>query len=210
MGFEIVAVNILELAVSPGLDEVEALGGLAAFTGWKGPIGAVQLGEPGSGVHGAATGLRARRRPVIISATTAALRVRSTVDGSIHELGPGVLDLEARRLGATSWRDLAPEGTEIRAWEDADDPLPGRGWVVSAAPGEAGRQGRYRVAGAWAQITAIADAATPGPLVRGCGCRTCAIAGAGYVAHLWDQGEITAAHLLGAHNLHCARHEVEA
>ena len=36
MGFEVVAVNLLELAISPGLDAVTAVGGLANFTGWAG------------------------------------------------------------------------------------------------------------------------------------------------------------------------------
>jgi tRNA-guanine family transglycosylase len=46
-------------------------------------------------------------------------------------------------------------------------------------------------------------------MADGCDCRACAVAGRGYLAHLWAMREITAEHLLGWHNLHQLRRMVE-
>ncbi|GAC1334347.1 MAG: hypothetical protein NVSMB17_15860 [Candidatus Dormibacteria bacterium] len=203
-----VAVNIYELAVSPGFDAIGAMGGLRAFTGWRGLMVQVARWEA-AGTAPAAAGWRSRRRPALVSEEPGAVRLRSAIDGSIHAFDVDELSGEADRMGAVRLASALATGARLHWWDSADDVLPGDGWVVSEVPAAAGRAGFYWTAGGWRAVAEIADAAQGGPLLQGCECRTCTIARCGYIAHLWRQQEITAAHLLGWHNLHQARLAVE-
>ena len=209
MGVGMVAVNILELALSPGFAAISAVGGLGGFSGWNGVILPVTYGDLQPAARGGDSGLRARRPPAILSDAGDEMVVRSEIDGSMHHLTHSALEAQAADLGVASWKDVAPEGTEVSHWESIDQPLRRDCWVVSGAPAEAGREGRYWTPAGWAEIAEITDAAIAAPLVDGCACRACVSAHAGYIAHLWSQHEITAAHLLGAHNLHSVRSLVE-
>lgn len=210
MGVEVVAVNILELAVSPGLEVLAAVGGLARFTGWRGALVAVSHGDRTHPAPATAGGFRARRLPVVLRDDGDRLSVRSEIDGSVHDLSHEALAAAAAELGATLPAALLPPATELRRWPSMSAPQPPDGWIYSAVPDEAARLGLYLAPGGWAEISQTTDAATPGALVPGCECRACQVAGAGYIAHLWSQREITATHLLGWHNLHAIRAQVEA
>jgi hypothetical protein len=207
MGFEVVAVNLLELAVSPGLEVIRALGGLGPFTSWRGRLVAQLLGDrpetPARGSPVGATGWRARRLPVIVREDDGEMELRSPVDGSTWRLNAADLWAAARELGAATL-----DGESASWWRTHREPPPAGGTVVSSVPAQAAREGLYLTPGGWLEVAARADDAR-GPLVEGCACRACAIAHAGYLAHLWRQREITAAHLLGWHNLHQARLLVE-
>jgi hypothetical protein len=212
MGFEVVAVNILELAISPGLDPIARVGGLRRFTGWGGTICALILpghpdDPPRSGGRDA-DGWRARHLPIVTGEQGDDLTVRWPVDGSVHRLSASALARAAADLGATEVAEVVPAGRELTWWRAVRDAVPG-GWVVSAVPADAAREGLYRSEGAWRRIDAVNDAATPGPLDTACSCRACQVAAIGYVAHLWRQHEITASHLLGWHNLHQVRLLIE-
>ena len=209
MGVEVVAVNLLELAVSPGLDVLAAVGGLARFTGWRGAIVGVSHGDTRRPALGTAGGFRARRLPVVLRDEGDRLLVRSEIDGSVHDLSHHALAAAAGVLGATPPAALLPPGTALHRWPSMSEPRPPEGWVYSAVPDEAARLGLYLAPDGWAEISATTDAAAPGPLVPGCECRACQVAQVGYIAHLWSQREITATHLLGWHNLHTIRRRVE-
>ena len=212
MGVEVVAVNLLELAVSPGLDAIAAAGGLAAFTGARasrvcGVILSVPAGEPPADGDRDGEGWRARRLPAVVRAAGDMLTVRSGVDGSTHVIDTTRLIADGARLGGSPAADIVP-GAMTTWWRRLADPLPDSGWVVSSVPADAAREGFYWTPGGWTTIGGEASE-TPGPLLSGCGCRACATATRGYLAHLWRQREITASHLLGWHNLHQLRGIVE-
>lgn len=213
MAFETVAVNLLELAISPGLEAIIAIGGLAAFTGWTGAICglllAAEAGNPPGEGDREDEGWRARRLPTITRRADDELTVRSWVDGSTHHLRASELLLAGGPLGARTATELVPGGVELNWWRRIDDIAPPTGWVVSSVPADAARDGMYRTQAGWSSIADSEDAATPGPLVAGCACRACDVASAGYLGHLWRQREITALHLLGWHNLHQVRRLVE-
>lgn len=210
MGFQVVAVDLIELAVSPGLAVVAAAGGLGAYTAWGGAILALTRGQPAAAIGpGKGMGWRARGRPVLVREQGDELTLRSPIDGSTHHLTSSGLARAALDLGATPVTKVLGGG-RVAWWEEPDTPPPpSAGLVVSAVPAIAARAGRYWTAEGWLEIAAQIDAAVPGPLVAGCACRTCEIAAIGYIKHLWHQREITAMHLLGWHNLHQARLLVE-
>lgn len=209
MGFEVVAIDLLEMAISPGLELIADAGGLAAFTAWPGTMVAlVRTNPPAADGEGGPTGWRARRAPILLRQRDDELTLRSPIDGSTHHLTFSGLARAAVELGATPTGELMPPGT--LAWWDSDrEQPPTADWVVSAVPADSARAGRYWMGTGWAEIAAQQDPAAPGRLVEGCPCRTCVIARIGYISHLWQQREITAAHLLGWHNLHRARLLVE-
>ena len=208
MGFDTVAVDLLELAVSPGLEVIAAAGGLGGFTGWRGTI--LALARPAAVMADLEpAGWRARRPPTLVSEQDDEVVLRSSIDGSLHHLTASGLARAALDLGGAPLRDVLPRGCPLSWWEDGHQPVPGAGWVVSSVPANAGRAGRYWAGEGWSLIADVIDAAAGGPLVDGCACVTCTSARAGYIAHLWGQREITAAHLLGRHNLHQARLLVE-
>ena len=210
MGFQVVAVDLIELAVSPGLDVVAEAGGLGAYTAWGGAILALTREQPAAAIRqGKGIGWRARGRPVLVREQGDELTLRSSIDGSTHHLTSSGLAHAAFDLGATPVAKVVGGG-RVTWWEEQDTPPPpAAGLVVSALPAVAARAGRYWTTEGGREIAAQTDAAAPGPLVAGCACRTCEIAAIGYIAHLWHQREITAAHLLGWHNLHRARLLVE-
>jgi len=198
-----VAVDLLELAVSPGLELILAAGGLAAFTGWTGPILALtRIDSRRSTVAEGATGWRARRGPTLVHEQGDGLTLRSSIDGSTHRLTTSGLARAAVDLGATPAEDIV---ARLAWWDSPEETLPSANFVVSAVPAAAARDGRYWTSAGWAEVAAEADSAAAGSLVPGCRCRTCEIAEVGYIAHLWRQREITAAHLLGWHNQHQVR-----
>jgi queuine/archaeosine tRNA-ribosyltransferase len=202
IGISVAAVDIVELAVSLGLDRVERLGGLARLTGWEGPLVAVArvASRPP-----AATGWRARALPQLLSERDGILKLRSALDGSVVSVARAELADRARRLGAEPATSIAGDGVELQEW-NGGEPSSGA-LLVSALAQEQARDGRYWDGSGWAEVTV---AAGTGPLLDGCGCRACAIAGRGYLAHLWAMREITAEHLLGWHNLHQLRLRVES
>ena len=209
MGFEVVAIDLIDMAVSPGLEVIAGAGGLAAFTGWPGAILALVRTPALAAVdEDQPTGWRARRLPVLVRQQDDELTLRSPIDGSIHHLAYSALAGAAVDLGATPLAALLPAG-RVGWWDSDLQAPPPAGWVVSAVPATAARAGRYWTGTGWAEIATEQDLAAAGRLVEGCGCRTCEIARIGYVAHLWQQREITAAHLMGWHNLHQARLLVE-
>ena len=210
MGFTTVAVDLLDLAVSPGLDVLAAAGGLAQFTGWHGTTVALTRAHPtADGQPGTADGgWRARRPPALVRDHDGDLTVRSAIDGSIHHFTASGLARAAADLGARPVEDLVPQGG-LGWWDSPADDPPSTAFVVSAVPATAARAGLYLSAGRWLEIAAATDAAAVGPLAVDCSCRACEIAEVGYIGHLWRQHEITASHLLGWHNLHQARLLVE-
>jgi queuine/archaeosine tRNA-ribosyltransferase len=201
IGISVVAIDIIELAVGMGLDRVERLGGLARLTGWDGPVVAVArtASEPP-----AATGWRARAIPELLSESDGILALRSALDGSKVSLVRAELAGWARRLGAEPAASVAGDGVEAPVWGEGEPP-PGSLLVSSRAQDEA-RKGRFWDGRAWADVAATNGG---GALADGCDCRACAVAGRGYLAHLWAMREITAEHLLGWHNLHQLRRMVE-
>ncbi|MFN2464184.1 MAG: hypothetical protein ABR573_09830 [Candidatus Dormibacteria bacterium] len=201
--------NVAELAISPGLATIRDAGGMAAFTGWDGLLLQVtRFADAGTAAQ-SRSGWRARALPELLRREADVARVRSPLDGSIKELDLAELEGEAGALGGQLPARALPPGEALTWWDSRDNPVPSTGWVVSAVPATAGRAGFYCTGFGWAAVANIRDPATPGPLSTGCECRACAQAGIGYIAHLWGQHEITAAHLLGWHNLHVARSLVE-
>lgn len=201
IGISVAAVDIVELAVGLGLDRVERLGGLARLTGWEGPL--VAVARTGSGPP-AATGWRARALPEVLSESDGILELRSALDGSTISLARRELADWASRLGAEPATSVAGEGVEVLEWEGSEPPS--GALLVSGLAQERAREGRFWDGSAWAEL---AIAAAAGSLVDGCGCRACAVADRGYLAHLWAMREITAEHLLGWHNLYQLRQMVE-
>jgi queuine/archaeosine tRNA-ribosyltransferase len=198
-------VNIYELAVSPGLAVLAAAGGLAAFCGWRERIVALKLSADDRPERAGAIGWRGRGLPVVVREEGDALTLLSPLDGSKHQFSVAALESAARDLGAETVVDLAGEGIEVTWWRSCTEAIPGRAWVASSVPADAAADGRYWDGAAWSDINSAGDAATAGALMAGCGCRTCQVAPIGYLGHLWRQREITAAHLLGWHNLYQAR-----
>ena len=201
IGITAAAVDIVELALGLGLDRVERLGGLARLTGWEGPLVAVARMASG---RPAATGWRARALPELLSEHEGTLKLRSALDGGILSLERLALADWARRLGAEPATSVAGDGAEVLEWEGGEPP-PGA-LLVSGMAQERAREGRFWDGSGW---TGLATAAGAGSLVDGCGCRACAVASRGYLAHLWAMREITAEHLLGWHNLHQLHQMVE-
>ena len=132
------------------------------------------------------------------------LELRSALDGSKVNLARAELAEWARRLGAEPATSIAGDGVELAEW-DRGEPPSGALLVSRMAQEHAGK-GRFWDGSAWAEV---ATATGSVPLLDGCGCRACAIAGRGCLAHLWAVREITAEHLLGWHNLHQLRLRVE-
>jgi hypothetical protein len=209
----VVAVNLLELAVSPGLDTIEAAGGIGAFTGWRREVAAVILAErtsePALAGERQGSGWRARRLPLITADSGGELTVRSALDGSTHHFDEAALIELGAALGAPAPALATPAGGRLHWWRSQDQPPTTPGWIVSSVPADAAGAGFFWAGGEWRNMTSLVEAGAPGPLAEGCACRACAIAGSGYIAHLWRQREITAAHLLGWHNLCQARSLVE-
>jgi queuine/archaeosine tRNA-ribosyltransferase len=205
IGISAVAVDVIEMALGMGLETVDRLGGLAAVTGWHGPL--VAVGRTAASAA-AATGWRARSLPWLVSERDGVLELRSSVDGSTTRLATAELADWARRLGAEPAISLLESGVAVVDWE-AGKPPPSALVVSRLAQDEAAR-GRFWSGNDWAAIDGAAAEAAEAPLVSGCGCRACAIASRGYLAHLHAMREITAEHLLGWHNLHQLRLRVEA
>jgi queuine tRNA-ribosyltransferase len=105
LGADIMLCNLYHLALRPGVAAIEALGGLHAFNGWKGPIltdsGGFQVWSLG------------HLRKVDEDGVT----FRSHLDGSAQRLDPeSVVDLQ-RRLGV----DVAMVLDECPAWPVTED-----------------------------------------------------------------------------------------
>ena len=200
VGVSVVAVDVVELALGPGLAAVDAAGGLRAFTGWDGDFVAVGrwgvVASPGSG-------WRARALPVAVRESEGALTLRSSIDGSQVDLSLGGLAAWATAQGTTLGAGLEP-GREI--WADAAAPPPPGAVLVTALAQDEAHAGRSRSAGAWVALQDVSSER----LAEGCACRSCRLATRGYVEHLWTQREITAEHLLCWHNLQQLRNEVES
>ncbi|MDP9325759.1 MAG: queuine tRNA-ribosyltransferase family protein [Candidatus Dormibacteraeota bacterium] len=201
IGISIVAVDILELWLGVGFDRIDAGGGLGSFIGWDGPIvGVARYTEEGPVM----AGWRGRGLPQLLKQRGDTIKLRSAIDGTAVDvvidelrtkaaaLGPGVVD--------------ATGDHSVKLWSGAGYP-PGNAQVVvtDAANLEAGA-GRYHSDSGWTDLATAAG----GPLVAGCDCRTCGIAGSAYIAHLAAVHEITADHLLAWHNTHRLRRLVEA
>jgi queuine/archaeosine tRNA-ribosyltransferase len=201
IGISVAAVDIVELAVGTGLHRVERLGGLARLTGWDGPLVAVARM---ASAPPPATGWRARALPQLLSESDGVLELRSALDGSKVSLVRAELAEWARRLGAEPAISIDGDGVEARIWEEAEPPA--AALLVSSRAQDEARKGRFWDGGGWTELAALSGA---GALLDGCDCRACAIAGRGYLAHLWSMREITAEHLLGWHNLHQLRRLVE-
>ncbi|MFN2466006.1 MAG: hypothetical protein ABR598_07060 [Candidatus Dormibacteria bacterium] len=207
IGIRVAAVNTLEIAIAPGLQQVRAMGGLARFFGWDGPLVAVSLRGERAG-RGEESGWRARRLPAVVKEVADELTVVSPVDGSTHRFSTSQVEADAADLGAATMRDIAPS-FDLQWWRSAEEPIPSTGWVVSSVPADAARAGHFWGRSGWCAIASFTDAAAPQPMLDGCPCRGCTVAGIGYLAHLWRQREITATHLLGWHNTWQARSMVE-
>ncbi|MDQ6748445.1 MAG: queuine tRNA-ribosyltransferase family protein [Candidatus Dormibacteraeota bacterium] len=198
---------MLELAISPGIDQLHSAGGLAAFCAFDGRLVSVQLREEPLEAHGP-PGWRGRRRPLVTREDGDTLTVLSPIDGSTHALSRSALAGEARALGAVEV-DAIAGNAGWAWWRSPAEPTPAQGWVVSSVPADAARKGLYWGVTGWLEITAVTDAAEVGALSEGCTCRACSVAEIGYLGHLWRQREITATHLLGWHNTCQARSLVE-
>ena len=189
IGITIVAVDVLELRLGPGLDTVQAAGGLGAFIGWDGPIVAIaRYSDEATG----ATGWRGRGLPQLLRADGDSLTLRSTVDGDVATVALEQLQAETAGLGA----DAGDEADPVAVWIDPDAPPPASGIVVTELGQAQAAGGRYFDRGTWRDI---AEGAA-GLLAPSCGCRACQVAGGAYLAHLWAVREITAQHLLTWHN----------
>lgn len=87
-GAQIILSNTYHLMLRPGVEVIEAAGGLHEFMGWKGPI----LTDSG--------GFQIFSLSPLVKLTDEGVTFRSTVDGSAHELRPeSAVDIQ-RRLGA--------------------------------------------------------------------------------------------------------------
>jgi queuine/archaeosine tRNA-ribosyltransferase len=199
IGITIVAVDVLELRLGPGLDTVHAAGGLGAFIGWDGPIVAIaRYSDEAPG----ATGWRARGLPQLLRADGDSLTLRSAVDGDVVIIALEQLQAETAGLGAGT----GDEADRVAVWIDVDGPQPASDIVVTELGQAQAAEGRYYDRGAWRDISQV----PAGPLAPTCGCRACRVAGGAYLAHLWAVREITAQHLLTWHNVHQLRLVVEA
>jgi queuine/archaeosine tRNA-ribosyltransferase len=204
IGISAAAVDIVELALGMGLEAVDRLGGLAALTGWDGPL--VAVGRTAASAP-AATGWRARSLPWLVSDRDGVWELRSSLDGGTTRLALTELSDRARRLGAEPAASLSAFGVEVHEWVSGVPPP--RALLVSGLAQDEARSGRFWTGSEWADLGLAASETTKGPLVAGCGCRACSIASRGYLAHLLAMREITAEHLLGWHNLHQLRLRVE-
>ncbi|HEV3233452.1 MAG TPA: hypothetical protein VG329_02755 [Candidatus Dormibacteraeota bacterium] len=200
VGISIVALDILELWMGVGFDRIRAAGGLGAFIGWDGPIvGVARYSDEAAPT----TGWRGRGLPQLLKQLDDKLRLRSAVDGAVVDVVIDDLRTEAASLGS-GIVDTTGDG-EVNVWSGAGEPSASGTIVVTEAANLEAAAGRYHSSSGWTELASAAD----GPLVPGCDCRTCRIAGAAYIAHLADAREITAQHLLGWHNTHRLRLVVE-
>jgi queuine/archaeosine tRNA-ribosyltransferase len=199
IGISIVAVDILELWLGVGFDRIDAAGGLGPFIGWDGPIVGIARYADEAPVM---AGWRGRGLPQLLKQRDDTLRLRSAIDGAVVDV---VID-ELRTRAATLGPGLVnATDDDVRPWSGASDPpVDGRIVVSDAAQVEAAA-GRYHADSGWTELATPAG----GPLVPGCGCRPCRIAGSAYIAHLAAAREITAEHLLVWHNTHRLRRVVE-
>jgi hypothetical protein len=193
----VVAIDVLELALGPGIERVERLGGISAWTGWRGPAVAVACLVPD---RPGGTGWRSPDPPRLIAAGDAGLRVRSAIDGAVRTVGLEELEAWAARLGlegpvvlrlpAGSGAGGSGDGLggdpRVAIWDDLEAP-PAAAILATDLPLRLAREGRRLL-----------------PDIGDCGCPACAIASRGLVRHLWEEREITAVHLLLRHNLHAA------
>lgn len=210
--------DLLELALGVGVERVARLGGLAAYTGWRGRALAIARLAPDS--PGAASGWRAPDAARVVGRGPGWLRVRSGVDGSIRTVRQSEMEAWAARLGLEGpLLALEAGDTEPALWDDPAAAAPAAGLVVTDLPRRMAAAGRFAAppvgqattatAGvmAWTDLAGLPPPAPGrpgggGPLVAGCECPACGIASAGLIRHLWEQREITATHLLLRHNLH--------
>ena len=105
LGASIVLANTYHLFFRPGVDAVEALGGLHRFTGWDGPI----LTDSG--------GFQVfSLRHTIVAADDAGVTFRSVYDGELARLSPEVAADVQRRLGSdiAMCLDVCPPATVPR------------------------------------------------------------------------------------------------
>src|SRR5258708_39425185 len=169
----------------PGLVAFEAVGGLRAFTGWRGPIVAVARASDDPPPE---AGGRARSLPQLFTTRAGALRLRSAVDGSIVPVELAALFAKAREMGADEVLEqtLGPDTVWVQVGAV----------IVSTTAQDAAESGRYWDGQGWRSI-----AGAKGRLAPGCECRACRVATSAYLAQLWDAREITAQHLLNWHNL---------
>jgi hypothetical protein len=205
MGFTTVAVDVLELALGPGIDRVLRLGGAGPFTGWRGPV----LGVARSlGADPVTAGWRARGLPGLRMQDDGSMLVRSALDGSRHLLPSGAFEAWCEELGVR-W---AAEGTAA-LWDSPATPPPSSGLVVTTVPGDQAVAGMVRMDGSWQPVNQLPAPGEPGgdePLDAACSCRGCRVANQGWLRHLWDSREITAPYLIGTHNLQALAVELGA
>jgi queuine/archaeosine tRNA-ribosyltransferase len=204
IGISAAAVNIVELALGVGLEAVARLGGLAALTGWQGPL--VAVGHT-AGTAPSTTGWRAKGLPWLVSERDGVMVLRSPVDGGTTRLARAELADRAYGLGAEPAASLSEPGVTVADWDSGAPPA--QVLVVSRLAQEEAARGRFWAGEEWADLDLVATEAPTDPLVDGCSCRACAIASRAYLAHLLAMREITAEHLLGWHNLHQLRLRVE-
>jgi queuine tRNA-ribosyltransferase len=128
-GASVMLANLYHLALRPGIDTIEKLGGIHAFTGWRGPI----LTDSGGFQVFSLGGLR--------TVDAGGVTFRSHLDGSPLRFTPEAVVSHQRRMGvdiamvldecppwpverpaaAASWeRTLAWERTARAAWKDGE------------------------------------------------------------------------------------------
>jgi hypothetical protein len=203
LGISAVAVDILELALGPGLERLAALGGCEGFLGWDGPVLAIaRVTEQPV----AAAGWRAGGLPQLLSGDGGRLRLKSAVDGRVIAVHVDELAAACDVIGAVPSAQLSTRGPVFAYWARPMPQAPAGELVVSPLAATLAGEGVFWEGGDWASLDERAGA---GALVDGCTCRTCSTASRDYLNHLRHEHEMTAQHLLGWHNMHWLRHLVE-
>jgi len=194
IGIETVAIDVLELSIEVGIEEIQARGGINGWLSWQGPV--LALYRTGASAP-PGTGWRAHALPQLIRERDGEMTLKSSVDGRAIKTTRARILESARSIGAVPTAQLDEFGVRIGLWDDPGAPPPEEELVVSALAASQGRRGRRLDGGAWRDVDATGAVA--------CDCRACGIASPELLVHMWRSREITATHLLTWHNLHQTR-----
>ena len=204
-GVEVVAVDLLELVTGPGLDQVDAAGGLRRFLAAEQAILAIaRVASEGDTERG----WRGRGLARLLDGQGGVLRLQSPVDGRLTTITLDELAGWAEAAGAWPSAQFSLRGPVFTFWDRASGAAPPGELVVSPLLQGLSRDGTFWDGQRW---QALEDVVEPdrAQLIEGCDCRACAEASLPYLLHLWRSHELTAQVLLGWHNLRWLREIAE-